>query len=113
MDRILTRVAPVVYWLSSVKGFAMSKPEPAPTSSEFNRFDAAMGHIAGVSKAEVEKRITREKKAKEKSGRRGECGRSSRLLVDYVGGDLNHRNYSRRRHHRFFSPGRTKASAEV
>jgi len=44
----------------------MSKPEPAPALPEFNRFDAAMGHIAGVSKAELEKRLAREKKAREK-----------------------------------------------
>ncbi len=43
----------------------MSKPEPAPTT-EFNRFDAAIGHIAAVPKAEVDRRMAKGKKSREK-----------------------------------------------
>ena len=42
-------------------------PEPnKATAAEFDRFDAAMGHIATVPKPEVDKRIAREKRAKER-----------------------------------------------
>jgi hypothetical protein len=49
----------------------MSKPDPAPGQTEFDRFDAAIGHIARVPKAEVDKRAAREKKTKEKKRKAG------------------------------------------